>query len=250
MAIVGLGLILGGLLLLALGGTWAFRSFREGRELGKHVGARPVSPLANARVGDVVHVLGQVTSPDLAVSPTGARSSAHLAVDLVVFAVGMPSYLKLRHGEQLEMRDASGSATVQMALANCLDRQPYEAVWFSGQPSPARVRPVLERHGIRISKPPINKSPLELRYRETALRQGDPLRVHGLVMDVSPGPDGRPHVTLGTDQRVWLYVSNTTAEDLRRLGAASRKWLLIGLATLLGGLVMTAGGVAIGILGR
>lgn len=240
------GLMVVGLVVAGVGASVAWRSFAKARDVGRHVPRAPVTPLAAARPGERIHALGEVTSQDVLSSPTGAPPAAYFAVDLDRIAVGNPSLRRFRVGTELWMRDASGATSlVQMEHAEVLDRAAVEWVWLPVETPPRPVQPFLAAHQIVIPRP-IRGVGVDVRYRERALRRGDPMRVSGLVLAVDRDESGAPRVVLGTDRRVPLHVSNATDADLAALQGRHRRWIAFGVALTALGLVMTVTGIALG----
>lgn len=236
--------------ILALLGIVGIRyALRDIGEWRNHRGTLPLEPLIHAAVpGQRVHVIGTIVSPDHASSPAGRRSSAYLDVELAqVNEGGKPirTFLKEVHGESLWIDDGTAVGFVKMAHADVLDRAPFERMWPPTDRPPAIVLDVLAARKQAPPRPLAMGNGPDMRYRETALRHGEPLRVHGVVLEVHPAPaGGRPTVVLGTDQRSWLRVSNMTDSDLAHLRRRAVRWAGGAVLLVVLGLAMAVGGTA------
>lgn len=239
-------LAIGGLLVVLLGSTWAWRGYRAGVEASAFNIRRPVEPLGAVQPGSVVHVRGVVTGADAYASPSGGAPASYLAIDLDYHAVGRPSLLKLRHGAQLEIADANAVALIDMQHAQVLDHDALTMEWYPSQNPPSRIQPLLQQHGVRIPRPRPNSEGPELRFRERALRNGELLTVSGVAVSVGESSDGSRVARLGTDGRTPLLITNAAVTDLTALLARERAKFVRGLLVLLVGvaLMTTALGLA------
>lgn len=247
MWLVQAALVIGGLVVLGLAYHALQFALRGLRDWLDHRGTMPAHPLLEASVpGQHVHVVGALVTPDQAESPVGARPSAYLDVELAQVSDGgrpIRTFLKETHGDTLSIDDGSAVGVVRMADADVVDRQPFERVWAPRARPPLLVLEALAARDRAPQRPPVSAGGPDLRYRELALRQGEPTRVHGVVLEVQPAPPGgRPTVILGASPRVRLRVSNMTDADLVELRLRAARSGGLGAVLVLLGLAMTLAG--------
>lgn len=236
---MGIAVIVG--LLVAIGGTQAVaRGIRERLAHRRHAGGMP-QRIADVSPGQTVLVTGRVVSPDVHPSPAGSAPAAHVFIDFRL----MGHYGGLMRGcgshalgDEVWIDDGSGMALVRMEFADLRDRAPIEYVWAPYTKAPDAAKRGLATLGWEIPRTSSkSKNEAEFVYRERALRHGDALRAHALVLGVEDA-DGRRRVLLGTDRRVPTRVGNLLDADLAALGRAAARSLFGGLAAVGLGLTM------------
>lgn len=236
---MGIAVVVG--LLIAIGGTQAItKGIRERLAHRRHAGGTP-QRIADASPGQTVLVTGRVVSPDVHPSPAGADPSAHVSIDFRLmghYGGVMRGCGTHALGDEVWIDDGSAMALVRMAHADLSDRAPTQCTWAPYTKAPDTAKRGLATLGWAIPRTSSkSKNEADFVYRERALRHGDVLRAHALVLRVEADGDRR-RVLLGTDQRVPTRVSNLVDADLAALDRIARRYLFGGLAAVGLGLAM------------
>ncbi len=166
-------------------------SVRELRRLSMHGDYGEPRSIATVEQGEEVTLSGRVVSDASVKSPTGEGSFACLVVTLTrtVGDVGTTeTILSQVHGSEIEIADATGRATVQLAPLDLFASVHRAREWTgnSRDPIPAEVRAALPIDTLERTDQPLGEdAPLPtFVYRELSVGAGDEIVVRGRVLSV------------------------------------------------------------------
>lgn len=169
---VALLLIVGSVLLVVSGFTWAAR--RETLERARDIDALRVVPLDEVKEPQIVSVRGRVAADETLVDPVTDEPAAYYEARLSRVDGGEKVLKALRGGETISIDDGQARAEVRVPGAE-LDLEWEELELSDRDPSP-RMRRLLEENGVAVPDPD-RAARYSIMHR--AIRPGDVLTIVG-----------------------------------------------------------------------